>query len=169
MLVLASFLPWMTFDGYYVDGVQGRRTFSGPELATECTSRRFPSQCVVEDQAISSEFVPDTIVTGAWALVLGIVLVVIGVLATRAQRGRIRGGPVVVAGWLAALSAISFAIWTLAEFTGGSNGVGSGPEFGSGVIVAAVSPALAIVGLAVLQVVLTGESQTPHRFNVERP
>jgi hypothetical protein len=152
-LFLGAVLPWTTFDAHLVDGSEGRRDFSGWSLAVDCAAHSFPGQCVFEDPAIGSELVPVTIATGEWAMLSGLLLGVVGVLALVARSGR-RPTWLLASGWCIALAASGCAAGTLAEFIGasGSNGGGGDPSVGVGLVIAAIAPSVAMLGLVLLQV-----------------
>jgi cytochrome bd-type quinol oxidase subunit 2 len=104
---------------------------------------------VVQDSAISSEFVPVTVVTGEWALLLGPLLAVVGVLILLA-RSEQRAKKLLICGWVVAFAALACAAVTLAFLirASGANGEGWDPGVEAGLVLAAISPAVAILGLA---------------------
>jgi hypothetical protein len=150
VLFAATFLPWTSFPAEYVDGGEGTQSFSGWDLLTDCARRSSPGQCVLRDPRPAAELVPDRVVAGDWALVLGAALVAIGV-ALRVMDIRVRRvGAVLATGWVAAVAALACGVATVVGFVDRPNGA-LGPSIEVGAAIAAASPALALVGIAVVQ------------------
>jgi hypothetical protein len=150
LLLGATFLPWIETPELYVDGGEGTSTFSGWELTTDCRHGEFPGRCVLEDPSISPEFVPHTVATGEWSLLLGSVLIVIGAVLF-AMRTRGRAFQAVLAGaWVITALAFVGAIWTFVLLAAESNG--DPPALQVGIVVAALAPLLAVAGLTTAQV-----------------
>jgi hypothetical protein len=105
---------------------------------------------VFEDQSPSPEFVPDHVVAGDWALVAGVSFMIIG-LALVAMRSRGRQfGALIALGWLVALAALACGIAMLVAFLDQPNGP-DGPSIEIGAAIAAATPVVAVLGLAVVQ------------------
>ena len=103
-----------------------------------------------EDQSLSSELfrMRSSQVTGHSA---GVLLAAVGLaLTTTRSRGRPLGALMVVA-WVVALGALACGLVTLALFVDQPNGASGGPSIEFGLAVAAVSPAVALFGVALVQ------------------
>jgi len=147
-LFVAVFLPWTTTEASHVAAVgRGERTFSGWELATECADREL-GRCVLEERHRNrdSAFFPDRVVTGDWALVVGVLLTAVGAaMALVRSRGRGLVG-LLVAGWVLTVLALVGAIVTNYSLADSPND--ERPWGGSGLVVMSVVPFVAMVGLA---------------------
>jgi hypothetical protein len=156
VLFVATFLPWTSFNALYVNGGQGVRSFSGWDLTTDCTTRAFPGQCVFEEHSLSPEFVPLRVVAGDWALLIGASLTIIGLLVFRQRPGRLFG-VLLALGWIVALAGLGCGIVTILDFIKRPNGP-EGTTIEIGAAIAAVSPAVALVGMAVVQTACANRS-----------
>jgi hypothetical protein len=150
LLLAATFLPWIEAADLHVGGGPGVSTYSGAALVTECRHREFPGRCVLEDPAISPEFVPHTVATGEWSFLAGAALIALGAsLFAMRTRGR-RFQCVLAAAWVTTFLAFLGAIWTFVLLAADDNG--HPPASQVGIVVAALAPVVGVAGLVTAHV-----------------
>jgi hypothetical protein len=175
LLIVGTFLPWFhgavptnsRFTTPWLD-----RGYSGWDLFTDCGSwpgraNQFPGTCSFYAPA-DDALLPREMITGAWTLVAGSVLVGVGVLVgVRGWRQRAPRTWLTVCAWLAALFAgvVVAGLWAIQQsyllLTEGGSG-GSKSELQFGAVLVSLAPIVAVVG-AVL--VTTGRRYKPNRAN----
>jgi hypothetical protein len=151
VLLGSTFLPWISFFGGRVDGRSGEHSYTGWQLLADCTVRKFPGQCVLAEQGPNPDFIDDPIAAGDWALVAGTLLLAVGlVLVLSRGRGRLLTA-VIGSAWVISLAALGGSIAMLFLLLNQPNGGLGGPSVEVGMMIAAVSPVIALTGLGLVQ------------------